>query len=95
MLTIHSAPRLGVELLDLHEIYHPYDPEKGWDYDKVFVDDISYHEEHGEAYKNYGVNKDRGCVVIARPDQHVGWIGALEDVHDMHRNFSEILISRI
>lgn len=95
VLTIHSAPRQRVELLDLHEAYHPYDPEKGWDYDKVFVDDISYHEGHGEAYKNYDVNKDRGCVVIARPDQYVGWIGELEDVHDMHRYFSEILIPQI
>ena len=92
VLTIHSAPRQDIELLDLHEVYHPYDSEKGWDYDKVFVDDISYHEGHGEAYKNYGVDKEKGCVVIARPDQYVGWIGELEDVHDMDRYFSQILI---
>ena len=92
LLTIHSAPRTEVELLQLHEIYHPYDPEKGWDYDKVFVDDMSYHEGHGEAYKNYGVDKERGCVVIARPDQYVGWIGETEDVCDMDRYFSQFLI---
>ena len=92
LLTIHSAPRQNVELLGLHEIYHPYDPETGWVYDKVFVDDISYHEGHGKAYKNYGVDKERGCVVIARPDQHVGWIGELEDFDDMDRYFSEIFI---
>ena len=92
LLTIHSAPRQEVELLDLHEIYHPNDPERGWDYDKVFVDDMSYHEGHGEAYRNYGVDKEKGCIVIARPDQYVGWIGELEDVHDMDRYFSEILI---
>ncbi|KAI9860964.1 MAG: hypothetical protein M1830_006208, partial [Pleopsidium flavum] len=54
VLTLHSAPRIKVELLDLHEIFHPFDEKTGWDYNKVFVDDISYHEGHGEAYKNYG-----------------------------------------
>ena len=92
VLTLHSAPRTQMELLDLHEIFHPFDEKKGWDYNKVFVDDISYHEGHGEAYKNYGVDKENGCVVIARPDQYVGWVGTLEDVADMDRYFSEILI---
>jgi phenol 2-monooxygenase len=92
VLTLHSAPRTKVELLDLHDIFHPFDEKKGWDYNKVFVDDVSYHEGHGEAYKNYGVDKERGCVVIARPDQYVGYIGTLEDVSDMDRYFSEILV---
>ena len=92
LLTVHSAPRCEVELLDLHEIFHPFDSEKGWDYDKVFVDDISYHEGHGEAYKSYGVDKEKGCVVVARPDQYVGYIGEVEDVHDINQYFSEILI---
>ncbi len=95
VLTVHCAPRQKVELLDLHEIYHPYNPKEGWDYDNVFVDDISYHEGHGEACRNYGVYKERGCVVIARPDQYVGWIGELEDISDMERYFSEILIPQI
>jgi len=92
VFTLHSAPRTKVELLDLHEIFHPFDEKKGWDYNKVFVDDISYHEGHGEAYKNYGVDKEKGGVVIARPDQYVGWIGNLEDVSEMDRYFSEILV---
>ena len=92
LLTLHSAPRTKVELLDLHEIFHPFDEKRGWDYNKVFVDDISYHEGHGEAYKNYGVDPEKGCVVIARPDQYVGWIGSLEDVSEMDRYFSEILV---
>lgn len=92
VLTVHCAPRQKAELLDLHEIYHPYNPKEGWDYDKVFVDDISYHEGHGEACRNYGVDKERGCVVIARSDQYVGWIGELEDISDMEHYFSEILI---
>lgn len=95
ILVIHSAPRQEVELLDLHEMFHPFDEKRGWDYEKVFVDDVSYHDGHGEAYKNYGVDKESGCVVIVRPDQYVGWIGELEDIRDVDQYFSEVLIPQV
>ena len=95
ILLIHSAPRQEVELLDLHEIFHPFDQDRGWDYEKVFVDDLSYHEGHGEAYKKYGVDRESGCVVIVRPDQHVGWMGELEDIGDIDGYFSEVLIPQV
>lgn len=95
ILIVHSAPRQQLELLDLHEMFHPFDEKRGWDYEKVFVDNVSYHEGHGEAYKNYGVDSESGCVVIARPDQYVGWIGELEDIRDIERYFSEVLIPQI
>ena len=69
LLIIPSAPRREVELLDFPDVFHPFDSKKGYNYDKVFVDDESYHEGHGEAYKNYGVDKETGCVVIIRPDR--------------------------
>ena len=94
ILTIHSAKRNQVDLLSLPDILHPFDPKVGWDYEKVFADDFSYHEGHGEAYKNYGVDKERGCVFIIRPDQYVGWIGELENISEMDSYFSGILINQ-
>ncbi|SPO03695.1 probable FAD monooxygenase [Cephalotrichum gorgonifer] len=91
ILTIHSAPRAAVELLSLPEIFHPFSDEYGWDYNKVFVDDVSYHEGDGRAYENYGIDGRMGCVVIVRPDQYVSWIGDLEDSKEMERFFSGIL----
>ncbi|KAF5230014.1 hypothetical protein FANTH_14013 [Fusarium anthophilum] len=93
ILTIHSAPRDKVELLSLPDIFHPFSQEYGWDYNKVFVDDDSYHEGHGQAYDNYGIDAKRGCVVIVRPDQYVSWIGELEDVDDMNQFFKGIFRS--
>ncbi|KAI0842791.1 putative phenol 2-monooxygenase [Hypoxylon sp. FL0890] len=93
VLTIHSSKRTETELLrDLPEVLHPYDPHTGWDYDKVFVDDVSYHEGFGDAYTNYGVDKERGCVVVVRPDQHVAWIGELEDFEELQRYFEGCLV---
>ncbi len=91
VLTVHSSPRKEIELLDLPEVFHPFSEELGWDYGKVFVDDVSYHEGHGEAYKNYGIDPVRGCLVVVRPDQHVAWIGELEDVEEMDRFFGGVL----
>ncbi|ERF71784.1 hypothetical protein EPUS_01699 [Endocarpon pusillum Z07020] len=91
VLTIHSAPRTAIELLDLPEIFHPFSEREGWDYWKVFVDDVSYHEGHGHAYQNYGVDPTRGCLVVLRPDQYVSWIGELEDVGEMERFFGRFM----
>ncbi|ORY71420.1 phenol hydroxylase [Pseudomassariella vexata] len=95
VLTIHSSKRTDTELLrDFPEILHPFSEQHGWDYNKVFVDDVSYHEGFGDAYVNYGVDKERGCVVIARPDQYVGWIGELEDFEEMQQYFEGCLVLR-
>lgn len=92
LLTIHSGPRTAVELLDLPDILHPFDERTGWDYDKVFADGMSYHDGHGHAYTQYGVDKERGCLVVIRPDQHVAWVGNFEDLEGADSYFSSILI---
>ena len=75
VLLVHSAPRENIELLtDLHEAYHPFDPKLGWDYDKVFVDEPSYHEGDGEAYNKYGIDKKDGAVIVVRPDGYTGLV---------------------
>lgn len=94
VLTVHSAPRMSVELSDFPDSLRPYSARDGWDYWKIYVDDQSYHEGHGEAYKNYGIDKTKGCVVILRPDQYVSWIGQLEDVEDMDKFFSGFMRPR-
>ncbi len=95
VLTIHSAKRTETELLrDFPAVLHPFDEHTGWDYNKVFVDDVSYHEGFGDAYKNYGADKDRGCVVAVRPDQYVGWVGELEDFAELQKYFEGCLVLR-
>jgi phenol 2-monooxygenase len=91
ILLVHSSPRTKIELLDLPEIFHPWSEHDGWDYWKVFVDDLSYHEGHGEAYRNYGVDPKAGCAVIVRPDQYVSWVGAVDEYEDMDKFFSAFM----
>jgi hypothetical protein len=80
ILTVHASPRTETELLrDFPDVLHPFDEKKGWDYDAVYVDDESYHEGYGDAYKGYGVDGEKGCVVVTRPDQYVGLIDTLDE----------------
>jgi phenol 2-monooxygenase len=80
VLTCHSAKRRQVELLrDLPDVLHPFDGTRGWDYDSVYADDGSYEGGCGNAYNGYGVDGERGCVVVTRPDQHVGQIESVDE----------------
>ncbi|KAJ5097871.1 FAD binding domain-containing protein [Penicillium argentinense] len=91
VLTVHAGPRTGVELLDLPQAFHPYHEKVGWDYWKVFVDDGSYHEGHGQAYLNYGIDPVHGAAVIVRPDQYVSWIGEVNDYDEMAGFFAAFM----
>lgn len=96
ILTLHSSRRTEVELLrDLPALLHPFDATTGWDYDSVYVDDVSYHEGYGDAYAGYGVDRETGCVVVTRPDQAVGYIGSLdgEGVVGVEGYFGGIFVS--
>lgn len=91
VLTVHSANPHETEIFDFPEIFRPYSEKDGWDYWKIYVDHQSYHEGHGHAYQNYGVDPQRGCLVVLRPDQHVSYIGELEDVEQVDSFFSAFL----
>lgn len=91
ILTCHSAPRKEVEFFDFPELLRPFVENVGWDYNKIFVDDESYHEGHGHAYENYGVDPEKGCVVVLRPDQYVAYVGEIEDIADLDSYFKVVL----
>lgn len=93
LLTIHSAPRVDVELLELHEIYHPWNEFAGWDYEKVYADDLSHHEGFENAYEKYGIDRTNGGLIVCRPDQHVGCMTYLDEARRiLEEYFDRILI---
>lgn len=92
LLTIHSGRRAEVEFHDIPAVFHPYTETEGWDYWKVFVDDVSYHEGDGAAYDGYGIDKQQGCAVIVRPDGYVSWVGEADDYAAMDTFFSGFML---
>lgn len=86
-LIVHSSPRTKVDIFDFAPIFRPFTATEGIDYSKIYVDDHSYHEGHGQAYENYGIDPAKGCAVILRPDQYVSWVGELDDYDTMDKFF--------
>lgn len=93
VFTIHSSPRTEINLLDLPEVFYgPYDEQLGWDYWKVFVDDEGVHEGKEDAYGKLGIDRLRGCLVVCRPDQHVSYVGELEEIGEVEKFFEGCLV---
>ena len=92
ILTVHASPRQNVTIFDFPAVFRPYDEVDGWDYNKIYVDDVSYHEGFGKIYESFGISK-QGCLIILRPDQYVSYIGPLDDVgavNNFFRNFMRV-----
>ena len=83
-----------MDLLDLHEVFHPWDEDVGYDYWKVYADDDSWHEGFADAYGAYGIDREDGCLVVCRPDQHIGLVCGVEELSVVEEYFKGILIQR-
>ncbi|KAL4795319.1 FAD binding domain-containing protein [Aspergillus venezuelensis] len=94
VLTVHAAPRKQLDILNFPEVFRPYDDIEGWDYEKIFVDDVSYHGGHGRLYETWNIDPDKGCLVILRPDQYVSYVGPLEDYDAVDRFFSGFMVAQ-
>lgn len=84
----HDTP-----LLDLPEAMRgPNDKTFGWDYSRVLSDrDVPYDRYcDGKAYDIYGVDREKGCVAVIRPDMHIGWVGDLEDFKELEAFFEGV-----
>ncbi|EMT65560.1 Phenol 2-monooxygenase [Fusarium odoratissimum] len=92
VITVHASKRQDHEIFDFPEVLRPYHEVDGWDYNKIFVDDESYHEGHGRLYETFGIKPDEGCVVILRPDQYVSYVGELDNYDELDGFFSEFMI---
>jgi phenol 2-monooxygenase len=94
LIVIHSTPRSSVKYVDLPCLFHPPN-NVSCQASKVFADDGTSGGETGLAYKSYGINEHRGCLILCRPDQHVAWTGAMEDLDSLHSYFSRFSVGSV
>lgn len=87
VFAVHHAPRTSVTIFDFPSVFRNFDETDGWDYSKIYADDVSYHEGHGNIYEEFGISDD-GCIVIVRPDQYVSYVGSLENTAAVETFFS-------
>ncbi|THV84975.1 phenol 2-monooxygenase [Aureobasidium pullulans] len=91
ILTIHTSNRNSLNALDLPDIFHPWNDKLGHDYWKIFAKN---NEVGDDIYKSFGIDEEKGCLVVCRPDQHVGYIGSLEDLETVGQYLERILLPK-
>ncbi|OQE13645.1 hypothetical protein PENFLA_c045G02218 [Penicillium flavigenum] len=74
---VHNTSE-SVEWIETPAIFRPFNPVTGYDYTKVFVD-CQGSNLSSNAHRRYGIGPE-GCMILLRPDQHVAFIGDLEDM---------------
>ncbi|KAJ9474521.1 hypothetical protein PHBOTO_004988 [Pseudozyma hubeiensis] len=102
VLTVSATPRAENEMQDYHEALRPSTTRHhratadgtynvSPDYHKIFVDDDTYHQGHGQAYEKYGVGKDRGTLVVIRPDGYVSLLIEARQHEQLGEFFGKVL----
>ena len=90
VLVVHCAARNNVELMELHEVYRPWNENLGWNYWRVYADVESAHEGHGRVYERLAIDREKGCSVIVRPDGYIGMVVDVEDHESMRSYFTNL-----
>ncbi|KAF7591615.1 hypothetical protein BBP40_001315 [Aspergillus hancockii] len=88
---LHSADRNSIDIFNLPYIFRPCYEDGSIDYNRVLVDNESYHHPGGgELYKSFGIDP-QGCMVLLRPDQHVAFLSSMDDVHGLQGFLSTVI----
>jgi len=84
-----QQPRQTINITELPEILLPHKGKFGiQDYEKVFTDEPSFGFGFGEIYKNREVDREKGCIIVVRPDQYISAVLPLsEQAHPMLEKF--------
>lgn len=85
------------QLVDTGTLHPVLAPKKGkfglCDHEKVFCVDNRPESSGGESiYEMRGINKEKGCVVVVRPDQYVADVLPLGDHAGLAKFFGNVLI---
>lgn len=88
-ITVHSNTREEVEM---HDFPAPSLFPK-YDYDKIYADCESWYKGHAHAYDHYGIDRQKGCVVVVRPDGYVAAVLDLEDTDKLDAYFGQFMVA--
>ncbi|KAI0376831.1 FAD binding domain-containing protein [Hypomontagnella monticulosa] len=91
-ILILSSGRAEIEQDQIPDVFRPVVGE--WKMQSplnVYVDEEGYHTPHGHAYEKYGVDPNRGALIIVRPDHYIAKISSFENVDAVAEFFSKFM----
>ncbi|VUC37211.1 unnamed protein product [Clonostachys rosea] len=88
---IHCARTQALSIHSFPKIFTPFDETMGFDYTRVFAE---CHSKDGKIKARYQelVMSQTGCMMLVRPDHHIGFIGQLGDVDQLKLFISHIWV---
>lgn len=93
VLLFHSAPKVShSELSNCHPTFFLLD-KLGYDYERIYSNipaemiGNKLEGKLGDIDGLYGIDSAKGCIVVTRPDQYTGYIGALDNVESLNIYF--------
>ncbi|KAI8996410.1 FAD binding domain-containing protein [Trametes punicea] len=88
ILSISSAKKQDVNYTDLPRLFRQH-------WSKVLLDDTDmYARVGGGGYEAYGIEPQRGAIVVVRPDGYVGMVAPLERLKDVDAYFDSFMVAR-
>ncbi|KAI0695048.1 hypothetical protein C8T65DRAFT_710902 [Cerioporus squamosus] len=85
VLSIGSARKQDTNYTDLPRLFRPH-------WSKVLLDDTDmYARVGGGGYEAYGIDAQRGAVVVVRPDGYVGIVAPFERLDDVDAYFAAFM----
>ncbi|CDO68377.1 hypothetical protein BN946_scf184815.g24 [Trametes cinnabarina] len=91
VLSIASAKKQDVDYTGA--TYAAQAPEQHWS--KVLLDDTDmYARVGGGGYERYGIDAQRGAIVVVRPDGYVVIVAPFERLEDVHAYFGSFMVAR-
>jgi phenol 2-monooxygenase len=80
----------SIESMEIHEFHPTFSrmnaSEDRFDFERIYADPLASSSQVS-AHAHYGIDAEKGCIVVTRPDQCVAWIGDLEDVDGLSNHF--------
>ncbi len=75
---------------DMHPLLRPAKGRYGlYDYEKIYCPDLKSGED---IFEMRGIDRNRGCMVLVRPDQHVAHVLPIDGYEDLCRFFDGFMI---
>ncbi|ODQ78134.1 hypothetical protein BABINDRAFT_66265 [Babjeviella inositovora NRRL Y-12698] len=95
VLTIHATPRYECEGTDFPQGLWPKDSHGRNDYWKIYAGiGTSFHKGPCDIYEFFGINTNKGCYIILRPDgyvSHIVPVGA-EGIKEIQQFFARFML---
>lgn len=94
---VFQQSRQTFQITDLPSLLLPHKGKLGLrDYEKAYTDEPSYGYGFGEIYKTRGIDRDKGCIVVVRPDQYISAVLPLADsATELLRDFFAGFMNRL